>query len=279
MNLWKKNWAVMSQKEYYNYPKKNPVLIILGIIVLVVIFSVCQTLLPLIAHRIDPNADSQETVNLILLGVGNILAALVLWLFFMRREKKYCPKVVKKMTVLQYFSGAFFCLAFSGVIGVIVDFVKYSTGLIQTDASVEGLMSAGLPLQIAMSVISAGLAEEILLRGCILNRLMGRINNIWAIIITAAIFGLIHGNVSQFITATVSGFAFGFVYAKTRSIWAAILAHMINNLVASLQADFFNFNPAESAFWIFNAVVIVVSILLAIPFFKADAAVIEKAGE
>lgn len=276
MNLLKKNWEIFEQKEFYNYPKRNPFMIILGMGVLVAIFFACQTILPIVMHAIDKNADTSENTTMILLGIGNFLAAVVLWLFFMRREKKYCPKVVRKMTIIQCISGVFFGLAFSGVIGVIVDTIKYCTGLIQTDASVDKLMSAGLLLQIVVSVVSAGLAEEILLRGCIQNRLMGRINNIWAVIITAALFGLIHGNVSQFITATVSGFAFGFVYAKTRSLWAAILAHMANNFAASIQADFFKSNPGEGTFWIFNAVLIVVSIVLAIPFFKADAAVIEK---
>ena len=151
--------------------------IILGICALVAIFFVCQTILTLVAHVIDKNADAMGTTDMILMGLGNLLAAVVLWLFFMRKEKKYYPKVVKKMTIIQYISGAFFALAFGGVIGVIVDVIKYNTGLIQTDASVEGIMSAGLLLQILVSVVSAGIAEEVLLRGCIQNRLMGRINN------------------------------------------------------------------------------------------------------
>ena len=73
-----------AQKEYYNYPKKKPVVIILGICALVAIFFVCQTILTLVAHVIDKNADAMGTTDMILMGLGNLLAAVVLWLFFMR---------------------------------------------------------------------------------------------------------------------------------------------------------------------------------------------------
>lgn len=275
MNLWKKNLAVFSQKEYYNFPKKSVFKVVLGIVAAIVVFFIFQTILPMIEHVITGRGeDTLGNTSLLLMGFGNILAALVIWLCFVRKDKKYYPKVTKKMTVVQYISGVFFCLAFSGIISLLVDCIKYGSGLIKTEASVENLMSSGLILQIIVSVISAAIAEEVLMRGCIQNRLMCRINNAWAFILTAAIFGLIHGNVSQFITATVTGFAFCFVYAKTHSIVAAILAHMINNLVACLQADFLPYGPDAPAFWIFNIVLIVVSIALSIPFIKADAAVI-----
>ena len=107
MNLLKKNWEIFEQKEFYNYPKRNPFMIILGMGVLVAIFFACQTILPIVMHAIDKNADTSENTTMILLGIGNFLAAVVLWLFFMRREKKYCPKVVRKMTIIQCISGVF----------------------------------------------------------------------------------------------------------------------------------------------------------------------------
>ena len=275
MNLLQKNLAVLNQKDYYDFPEKKPVRCILGIIWVIVIWFFFQVL-PSFVFKIF-NRDSEfGNIYYIMMAVGNFIAAFVILFFFLRKEKNYYPKVTKKMSVIEYVSGAFFQLTLSGLISAIVDSIKTLTGAIQTSSAVNGMMEACIPVQILTTVISAAIAEEILLRGCIQNRIMARINNVWALVITSLIFGIIHGNVSQLITASVSGFALCFIYAKTRSLWAAIFAHMVNNLMACLQSDFLTTNANEPSYWIFSLGVVIVSAVLAIPFIKGDAAVIEK---
>ena len=279
MSLWEKNISVLSQKKYYDFPNKKPVSIALGVLWVIIVWLFFQTLPPLIYNSFINRGAAQDNTYFLLAALGNCLAATAVYFFFIRKEKKYHPIVIKKMAKKECASAVFFVITISVVISVIVDVISYFSGMIKTDASVENLMSMSLPVQILMSVISAAIAEELLLRYCIQNRLMGNIDNIWAIVITAVIFGLIHGNVSQLITASVAGIAHCFVYAKSRSLRTVILAHMLNNLLACLQSDFVSNNPGEPIYWIFSISVLVISIILAIPFIKGDAAVTENHKE
>lgn len=278
MNLLKKNIEAAKQRDYYSFPKKNPVLLILSILGILAIWYLCQGVFSLVYGFITRELQVGN-MQMIMLGLGNILATVIFLFTVMRKDKKYLPKATSKMSKLEIASGMFFVLMLSGLGSVIVDSVRYLTGSLQVDGAVESMYNANIFVQIFVSVISAGVGEEVVFRGCIQNKLMGRINGIWAFIITGMIFGLAHGNVPQFITATVSGAAMCFVYAKTRSLGASIAAHMFNNAIAFVQADFVTQDAGEPMYWIFSILLIVVSGVLAIPFIKADAVVIEKQSE
>lgn len=83
--------------------------------------------------------------------------------------------------------------------------------------------------------ILAPLVEEIVFRGAILRRLLqvmdGKLH--WlAIFISAFLFGLVHGNMAQFVHALILGCALGWMYYRTRSVVPGIVLHWVNNTVA-----------------------------------------------
>ena len=83
--------------------------------------------------------------------------------------------------------------------------------------------------------ILAPLAEEIVFRGAILRTLLGMMSkkNHWvAIMISAAIFGAVHGNSAQFVNALLMGLILGWMYYRTKSLVPGILLHWVNNTVA-----------------------------------------------
>ncbi len=83
--------------------------------------------------------------------------------------------------------------------------------------------------------ILAPLAEEIVFRGAILRTLLGIMSkkNHWvAIMISAAIFGAVHGNQAQFINALLMGLILGWMYYRTGSLVPGILLHWVNNTMA-----------------------------------------------
>lgn len=83
-------------------------------------------------------------------------------------------------------------------------------------------------------VILAPLFEEILCRGLILNTLRKTMPKWCAIVLSSAIFGIIHGNPIQFIYATALGIILGWLYTKFDSIWIPILCHLTFNLASTL---------------------------------------------
>jgi len=92
--------------------------------------------------------------------------------------------------------------------------------------------TANLPTLI-LAVIAAPLAEEWLCRGVILKGLLTNQTPPYkAIAWSSLIFAVLHLNPWQAIPAFFLGFAIGWVYWRTKSLWPCIFMHAVNNGVA-----------------------------------------------
>lgn len=83
--------------------------------------------------------------------------------------------------------------------------------------------------------ILAPLAEEMVFRGAILRTLLNYFNGrmYWVpIIVSALLFGLVHGNMAQLLNAFLIGILLGWMYYRTESIVPGIVLHWVNNTVA-----------------------------------------------
>ena len=102
----------------------------------------------------------------------------------------------------------------------------------------EGLMKEPWGY-VAIGILSP-LAEEMVFRGAILRSLLDMMSkkNHWvAIMISAAIFGLAHGNTAQFVNALLMGLLLGWMYYRTQSLVPGILMHWVNNTMAYILAN------------------------------------------
>lgn len=93
------------------------------------------------------------------------------------------------------------------------------------------------PIGIAMSVISIAafpaLLEEFAMRGIIMGSLQ-RFGKSFAILASAIIFGLLHGNLVQIPFAFLVGLVLGYIVFETGSLWTGIAVHFFNNLFSVL---------------------------------------------
>ena len=100
----------------------------------------------------------------------------------------------------------------------------------QTEApETPGLML----LTVVHTAILPALLEELVFRGFILQPLR-KYGDWFAIVTSALIFGLIHGNMMQAPFAILAGVALGYVNVVTGSMWTNILLHFLNNLISVL---------------------------------------------
>lgn len=76
--------------------------------------------------------------------------------------------------------------------------------------------------------VGAAILEEFLCRGVVLQSLR-RYGDNFALIVSAFIFGIMHGNLAQAPYAIVVGLALGYLVLYTGSLWPSIIAHFINN--------------------------------------------------
>ncbi len=78
--------------------------------------------------------------------------------------------------------------------------------------------------------ILASLGEELVFRGLIYQRAKTYFDTGWAVGISAALFGIYHGNMVQFLYATGLGILFAVLYEKTGTLAAPVIAHMAINI-------------------------------------------------
>lgn len=98
------------------------------------------------------------------------------------------------------------------------------------------------------TVIAAPVIEEFLLRGIIERGLLHWFSPWKAILWSAFFFAIIHLNPWQAIGAFIAGILFGWIYWKTRSLAACIIAHMTNNGTAYLLQYIFPQFPPDSTY-------------------------------
>ena len=79
----------------------------------------------------------------------------------------------------------------------------------------------------------APICEEFIFRGVILQSLRPYGNG-FAILLSALLFAMMHGNLAQFPLAFLVGLAFGYFVIRFESIWATVLMHASVNLVSTL---------------------------------------------
>lgn len=91
------------------------------------------------------------------------------------------------------------------------------------------------------SCIIAPITEEMLFRGVILKG-FSVVSQRFGIFMSALLFGLLHGNLPQFVTTFCVGIYLGFIATKYNSILPTIIMHFFINLVPTLIEIFLNDN-------------------------------------
>jgi len=141
------------------------------------------------------------------------------------------------------------CVGTLGV-GSALDSVVYFLGL--REAGSLGMLHealgalSGLELAVATVVLGVGpgLAEEVFFRGFMLRRLLASEGALVSVVASSIAFGLFHFDGVHTPTAAVLGLYLGLAVLYTGSLWPAVLAHTVNNSVATLLAGV-SFGPKE----------------------------------
>ncbi|MEY4941118.1 MAG: hypothetical protein RIQ93_2853 [Verrucomicrobiota bacterium] len=113
-----------------------------------------------------------------------------------------------------------------------------SSGLEDWDFAPEiGRLVGGSWQGLLLAVVVAPFTEEVFFRGILLRGFLG----IWrpwaAIVMSAALFSVLHLNPAQAPVAFALGLVLGWIYMRTRSLGLCMLGHALNNASAYLGAD------------------------------------------
>lgn len=94
---------------------------------------------------------------------------------------------------------------------------------------------AVLLLNLFMIAVLPAIGEELIFRGIIQKHFANITKSqIWGILISALIFSAFHMQFKGFIPRFALGVMFGFMYTWSGSIWLPIIAHFVNNSIATI---------------------------------------------
>lgn len=109
------------------------------------------------------------------------------------------------------------------------------TGFSQSSESYQSVAENQYNVALAIGLLLYGVVspfvEEVIFRGFLYGRMRVYMPKIWAILISALLFGIYHGNLVQGIYGFVMGILFTVVYEKYRNFYLAAIMHSIANLV------------------------------------------------
>jgi len=152
----------------------------------------------------------------------------------------------KKISVFQVLMLILLTITLIVAIGPIADFIVQ--GLLNSGFDATSILSLkvnsslSLVLGIIFLAIVPGIVEEILFRGMI-ARAFSRKSFIFAIFMCGLLFGIMHGNPIQLVHQMFLGALCSIVYFATGSIYAPIIIHITNNIVAVVGSYILYLHP------------------------------------
>jgi len=198
-----------------------PVQLVLLFVILAAVDVACQLLGARLVHAAPARlGDATRLLAALMLSLAMIAAyrALIVVL-----EQRTAQELSRAGAARQLAAGVLGGMALFALLYLIL----WAAGAI-TWGSLSG--SAGLGRALAVAIASA-VGEEIVFRGVLFRRLEGALGTGIALIVSAAIFGLVHaGNagaswISTLAIALEAGVLLGIAYAATRSLWLPIGVH------------------------------------------------------
>lgn len=120
---------------------------------------------------------------------------------------------------------------------------------------------AGILMFIIEVAVFPAIVEELIFRGALFGCLR-EYGEIFAMVASAAIFGLFHGNIEQLIFAFLLGLVLAFVVIKTNSLFIAVLIHFVNNFKSCIIKVLSDNNPLWSQLSVIVGVIILAVIVI-----------------
>lgn len=196
---------------------------------------------------------------------SSIITILALILIYKIKKRKVKEELLingtKTINYLYSFLLGALCWFFNSAVLTLVS----SAGVLEnqfnnTDNILAPLLEGPIVIAFITVGIIAPIAEEFLFRGVVFNTLQKRFSPAWTIVIQGVLFGVFHLNLVQGSYATILGIVYGYVTYKTKSLWPAIIMHIVNNSMPFIMTIIFGNYNFSTTVSLIQAVVAVVGI-------------------
>ncbi len=162
-----------------------------------------------------------------------IIPMIYLWYLKGDFKKVYSLKVPK----IKYIFGALFTWVGTYSLVMLVSLVLshfMQESAQHANESLEFMMEKPMWMLVVVVALMPAIGEELLCRGFFMGSLKSKMKPIYAMLISSALFGLLHMNLLKFFTTGLLGFAFAMVVNETGVIFMSMLMHFTNNFFSVL---------------------------------------------
>lgn len=165
---------------------------------------------------------------------GLLTIAVVLAFYLLRRKKLSEALWLRPVPAPALFTGASLAPALYFVVIVVLSVLPAAWTESYGEAS-SGIATGSIVGVISVAVV-APIVEEFIFRGLVMTRLSQVMSGGLAVLLSAAVFGLCHGELVWFCYAFVLGAVFGFIDLRAGSILPSILGHMTFNAIGQIMS-------------------------------------------
>lgn len=224
----------------YNWTGKDVLLVIVGIILFgilsfIILFTFIQVFPDILPPEIILNGQTNIYVSAGAAIFESVTIFFGVYLFGIKRKNYPWTTVGLKKISNNW-------IALSVIIGIIaIPLSSLIANLLQNTLNLstenpqlpflvpDNLSVMGMIIMAILVGLIVPFVEELFFRGIIYSWLRNRFNIGVGILISSAIFGLVHVDLAVAGTAFVLGIILGLVFEYSKSLWASVIIHSINN--------------------------------------------------
>jgi membrane protease YdiL (CAAX protease family) len=171
-------------------------------------------------------------------ALSSVICAPFLYFVYLRDQKL---RSITPAINLKLHGCFFYILLFGAALCMFGNEIVAMSGLDHISPAYEeaknAIYSPTIPAQIAAAGFLIPFTEELIFRGLCFAALRDRLSFLPSAILSAALFGIYHGNLPQGVYAFIIGLAVAWLYEVTQTLLAPFILHMMANLMSLLVTN------------------------------------------
>lgn len=222
---------------------------VLKCIAYIAVWFVVQLAVTVLAEIImmaqNPALSSEEFLQLVMSKateismLSNLVIILAFSVFYTLRHSSIKDAVrLNPMPIPFGFSALILGVAAQLSIIFVLNIIPFPEAWVEAlNGNYEYISRSGMVVQYLSVAFVGPIAEEVIFRGLVLNKLNQNMNSWVAIIISSVAFGAMHGTIIGFLYATVIGIIMGWLYIKFNSVLPSALFHIAFNATSLIISE------------------------------------------
>lgn len=142
--------------------------------------------------------------------------------------------------------GLMICMIGNYATNFLSTFVETTTGItFEYPDSPTPTSPLGIAMYLLQLAVVPALVEEYALRGVVMMPAR-KFGNWFAVLVSSALFGMMHGNLVQAPFAFIVGIGIGYFVIVTGSMWTGVMIHFCNNFFSGVISILYEFMPEKT---------------------------------